>query len=280
VALLPPTLRPGDSVPWFTLSALQLGLWVLQHRVARLSFRQLLNDSTSVLGASFMACFVAPISVLWLLYQSVAPSLSTSQASRRRTPRPVPASNVHPTSSTLHHGVSTPEQPSESSGQPMETSPSQSQMATIPLLHKDKRIEAVLNVSIEPDPQQREGLIYQLNLDYKGTPLKTDWHPTLEHAYASLCESLAEFSIVPITCGSCAYLYYPPQFQNVRELEQGLPQHAMCLFNQQGNPPNVNLHPALHVLSKACQHHTDKHQHLAVLGQWKESLQHEKTPLL
>jgi hypothetical protein len=281
VGFLPNAYRPGSAVAWFALSGVQLVLWLLQYRVARLSFKQLLNDSTAVLGASFMACAVTPISVLWMLYQTVvAPSGGHRTTHKRRTPKPSFAGDLHtkPQAAIATKGVSTLPLPIAMEASAEVVQP-QSQVATIPLLHKGRMIDALLNVHIEPNPHQHDGLLYQLNLAYNGTPFTTEWHPTLEHAYAQLCESLAVFHITPVTCGSCAYLYYPPQFQNVRELEQGLPQHAMCLHGQEGHPPNTSLHPALHVLSKACQQYTDKAQQDAVVEAWKVSLLHEKTTL-
>jgi hypothetical protein len=288
ISLLPMPEHRFAPEPWVwqVLGAAQCVLWFLQYRGARLSLKQWLNDSVAVLGAGFMAVTVSPLSLMFLFMRQVLPQRGPRPKNRRSQaiPEPVfapPPESPHGSSVSVPHTTSrSPRSSLESLQANVKTtaqpeSSSASSASTIPLLVEGRVHHSQLHVWIEPASALSPGLQYRLSLQANEEHVSTAWHPTLEHAYAELCNILGGFGIIPKTCGSCAYLYYPTAFQHMNEREQGLPQRAMCLWGQEGQPPNPDYHTALHVLSPHCEHHTDKSRHGDVVDAWQESLRHK-----
>jgi|GEM_PF-5211549 len=288
VALAPQGL-PGSQTAWVVLFTIQALLYVSTLAVARMAPKEWLNTTMLFLSASLLECVALPLAVVSRSFDVMANNLvsafgftrsrDTIKGDKERvlreaqTPEPLkksPASAPDFPRSQPDARQAEPERPSQAKTPTIDT------RQTLQLRLGKQTIHADLQVDIDSNPQWANGLLYRIQLHYKEQLFKTHQHPTLEAAFTELSNTLARFHIQPQTCGSCAYLYYPPDAEHNREsIEAGLPQQGVCLYGKKGKVLNLTNELPLHVLSQACGGHTHQAQHDKVVQEWANSLSGE-----
>jgi hypothetical protein len=247
--------KVGTSWAWSLLAGGQLLLWMASLSVARIKPSEWLNSSVIVVSATLLEILAFPVAFLGWIVQKL---------SRLNQPRSSHSQDVIETprvqSMRPSEALPVPERSSISAPQTLET------QTPFILTLGSQEIVAHIDVDIQP---YANGLLYALTLTYKQQRFQTQHTPKLEEAFAELTQTLSQYQIQPKTCGNCAYWFVD---EASRPVVEGLPQQGTCLKDKQGKGLSAN-DIALNVLSVPCEAHTARHQHEAVVQEWKESLE-------